>query len=133
MQKINNLNKSVIFPKGEKATSDYFTENTWVQMLVIEELFNCQVYNVTFEPKARTKWHSHPRGQILLVTGGKGYYQEEGKPTQSLQEGEVVKIPPNMNHWHGVSKDSWFVHVGISTNLNLGNAEWYGPVTEEEY
>ena len=72
-------------------------------------------------------------GQILLVTGGKGYFQEEGKPAQSIQEGSVVKIPPNMKHWHGASKDSWFVHVGISTNPNLGNAEWHGPVTDKEY
>ncbi len=133
MEKINDLSKSVIFPKGEKATSDYFTGNVWVQMLVTEEEFNCPVYNVSFEPEARTKWHSHPGGQILLVTGGKGYYQEEGKPAQSLQGGDVVKIPPNVKHWHGASKDSWFVHVGITTNPNLGNVEWLGPVTEEEY
>ncbi|MFX0010764.1 MAG: cupin domain-containing protein, partial [Candidatus Hermodarchaeota archaeon] len=86
-----------------------------------------------FEPEARTKWHSHPGGQILLVTGGKGYYQAEGNPPQSLQKGDVVKIPPNVKHWHGASKNSWFVHVGITTNPKLGNAEWLGPVTEEEY
>jgi quercetin dioxygenase-like cupin family protein len=133
MQNVNDLGKSVIFPRGEKATNDYFTGYVWVQMLVTEELFNCQIYNVTFEPGARTKWHSHPGGQILLVTGGKGYYQEEGKPARSLQEGDVVKILPNVKHWHGTSKDNWFVHIGISTNPNLGNAEWLGPVTEEEY
>jgi quercetin dioxygenase-like cupin family protein len=133
MENLKDLSNSVIFPKGDKATSDYFTGNVWVQMLVTEEIFNCPVYNVTFGSKARTKWHSHPGGQILLVTGGKGFYQEEGKEAQSLQKGDVVKIPPNVNHWHGASKDSWFVHVGISTNPNLGNAEWHGPVTEEEY
>ncbi|MFX1280466.1 MAG: cupin domain-containing protein [Promethearchaeota archaeon] len=133
MQKKNDLENSVIFPKGEKATSDYFTGNVWVQMLVTEEIFNCQVYNVTFEPEARTKWHSHPGGQILLVTGGKGHYQAEEKPAQSLQVGDVVKIPPNVKHWHGASKESWFVHVGITANPTLGRAEWFGPVTEEEY
>jgi quercetin dioxygenase-like cupin family protein len=133
MDDLNNLSGSVIFPKGEKATSDYFTGNVWVQMLVTEESFNCQVYNVTFEPEARTKWHSHPGGQILLVTGGKGYYQAEGNPAQSLQKGDVVKIPPNVKHWHGASKNSWFVHVGITTNPKLGNAEWHESVTEEQY
>lgn len=133
MKKIKDLSNSVIFSKGDKAISDYFTGNVWVQMLVTEQFFNCPVYNVTFEPKARTKWHSHPGGQILLVTGGKGYYQEEGKPAKSLQEGDVVKIPPNVKHWHGASKDSWFVHVGITTNPNLGNVEWLGAVTEDEY
>jgi quercetin dioxygenase-like cupin family protein len=128
-----NLENSVIFPKGEKAPNDHFTGNVWVKMLVTEEVYNCPVYNVTFEPEARTHWHSHPGGQILLVTGGKGYYQEEGKPAQPLQEGSVVKIPPNTKHWHGASKDSFFVHVGMSTNPNLGDAEWFGPVTDQQY
>ncbi|MFX1586461.1 MAG: cupin domain-containing protein [Promethearchaeota archaeon] len=133
MENLKDLSNSVIFPKGDKATRDYFIGNVWVQMLVAEEFFNCSVYNVTFEPKARTKWHSHPGGQILLVTGGKGYYQEEEKPAQSLREGDIVKIQPNVKHWHGASKDRWFVHVGISTNPNLGDAEWYGSVSHEEY
>ncbi|MFX0020138.1 MAG: cupin domain-containing protein, partial [Candidatus Hermodarchaeota archaeon] len=67
MENLKDLSNSVIFPKGDKATRDYFIGNVWVQMLVAEEFFNCSVYNVTFEPKARTKWHSHPGGQILLV------------------------------------------------------------------
>ncbi|MFX1240687.1 MAG: cupin domain-containing protein [Promethearchaeota archaeon] len=133
MQKKNDLDKSVIFPKGEKATSNYFTGSVWVHMLVTEKEFNCPVYNVSFEPEARTKWHSHPGGQILLVTGGKGYYQEEEKPAQLLQPGDVVKILPNVKHWHGASKDSWFVHVGISTNPTLGDAEWFEEVSNKEY
>jgi quercetin dioxygenase-like cupin family protein len=133
MQKIKDLSNSLIFPKGEKAPNDYFMGNVWVKMLVTEDSFNCPVYNVTFEPKARTHWHSHPGGQILLVTGGKGFYQEEGKEEQSLQEGDVVKIPPNVKHWHGASKDNWFVHVGITTNPNIGNVEWIGAVSDEEY
>ena len=128
-----NLENSVIFPKGQKASNDIFTGTVWVQMLVTEKEYNCPVYNVTFEPSARTHWHSHPGGQLLLVTGGSGYYQEEGKPAQSLQEGSVVKIPPNVKHWHGASKDSFFVHVGISTNPNSGDAEWFGPVTDQQY
>ena len=128
-----DLNNSVIFPKGEKATTDYFTGNVWFQMLVTEDGFNCNVYNVTFESGARTKWHSHPGGQILLVTGGSGYFQEAGKSAQLLHEGDVVKIPPNVKHWHGASQNSWFVHVGISTNPKLGDAKWFGPVTDEEY
>lgn len=128
-----NLENSVIFPKGQKASNDIFTGTVWVQMLVTEKEYNCPVYNVTFEPGARTHWHSHPGGQLLLVTGGSGYYQEEGKPAQSLQEGSVVKIPPNVKHWHGASKDSFFVHVGISTNPNSGDAEWFGPVTDQQY
>jgi quercetin dioxygenase-like cupin family protein len=128
-----DLNNSVIFPKGQKATSDYFTGNVWIQMLVTDDVFNCSIYNVTFEPEARTKWHSHHGGQILLVTGGDGYYQEAGEPAQPLHEGDVVTILPDVKHWHGASKNSWFVHVGISTNPQSGDAEWFGSVTDEEY
>jgi quercetin dioxygenase-like cupin family protein len=98
-----------------------------------DSTFNCPICNVTFEPGARNNWHKHPGGQILLVTGGKGYYQEEGKPVQAIQEGDVVKIHPNVKHWHGATSDSWFVHIAISTNPQKGDAEWLEPVTDEEY
>ncbi|ALR30373.1 hypothetical protein ATE47_07485 [Chryseobacterium sp. IHB B 17019] len=65
--------------------------------------------NVTFEPGARTKWHLHPGGQIILVTGGVGYYQEKGQPKKILHKGDVIKCPPHVEHWHGASKDSYFV------------------------
>jgi len=136
MNQIKDFSKSVIFPKGKKVEGplkNYFTGNAWVAMLVVDQEFNCPVYNVTFEPRARNNWHMHPGGQILLVTGGKGYYQEEGKPAQSLQEGDIVKIPPNVKHWHGAANDSWFVHLGITTNPQSGNAEWFEEVTDEEY
>ena len=129
----NNLSESVIFPKGNKADGRIFTGNVWVKMLVTDTKYNCSVYNVTFEPGARTYWHSHPGGQILLVTGGKGYYQEEGKPARLLQTGDVVTIPQNAKHWHGAAKNSCFVHVGISTNLKAGDAEWFEAVNEQEY
>jgi quercetin dioxygenase-like cupin family protein len=63
-------------------------------------------------------------GQILLVTGGTGYYQEEGKP---------VQIGPDVKHWHGATIDSWFTHIAISTNVQKGDTEWLEPVTDEEY
>jgi len=71
-----------IFERGSKGSSDFFTGNVWVKMLVTDEngVFDTQVYNVVFEPGARTHWHSHPGGQILIVTRGKGFYQERGKP-----------------------------------------------------
>ncbi|MFX1516942.1 MAG: cupin domain-containing protein [Promethearchaeota archaeon] len=114
--------------------ADYFIGAAWVEMLVpMDKIFNCQVYNVTFEPRARNSWHKHPGGQILLVTGGKGYYQEEDKPVQLIQQGDVVRIAPNVKHWHGATADNWFVHLGISTNIQKGNVEWLEAVTEEEY
>jgi len=124
-----------IFEKGSKGSSDFFTGNVWVKMLVTDEngVFNTQVYNVVFEPGARTHWHSHPGGQILIVTQGRGFYQERGKPARVLKKGDVVEIPPNVVHWHGAAPDEELVHIGISTQVHLGPAEWFGPVTEEEY
>ncbi len=95
--------------------------------------FNCPIGNITFEPGARNNWHKHPGGQILLVTGGRGFYQEEGKPAQKLRSGDVVKISPNIKHWHGAQHDSWFVHVSIEINVDAGPPQWLEPVTDEEY
>ena len=124
-----------IFERGSKGSSDFFTGNVWVKMLVTDEngVSNTQVYNVVFEPGARTHWHSHPGGQILIVTRGKGFYQERGKPVRILKKGDVVEIPPNVVHWHGAAPDEELVHIGISTQVHLGPAEWLGSVTEEEY
>ncbi|WP_156940126.1 (R)-mandelonitrile lyase [Caldanaerobius polysaccharolyticus] len=134
MNKSNNLSESVIFPKGQKITNENFIGQVWLEMLVSnDDTFNCSIGNVTFEPGARNNWHKHPGGQILLVTGGKGYYQEEGKPVQVLHEGDVVKIRPYVKHWHGATPDSWFTHIAISTNVQKGNVEWMEPVTDEEY
>lgn len=128
-----NLSESVIFSKGEKIANNNFIGDTWLQMLVSDSSYNCPIGNVTFAPGARNNWHRHPGGQILLVTGGRGYYQEEGKPAQMLHAGDVVLIPPDVKHWHGAAPDSWFVHLAISTNPRKGGAEWLEPVTEEEY
>lgn len=132
----SGLSESVIFPKGNKIEgplANYFTGDAWLEMLVTDKEFNCPVYNVTFGPGGRNNWHVHPGGQILLVTGGKGYYQEEGKPAQLLKPGDVVKIPPDVKHWHGAAPDSWFVHLGITTNPQAGDAKWLEEVSDEEY
>lgn len=137
MAKSNNLSKNAIFPKGEKLPeelSKYFSGDVWLNMLVPpDDKFNCPIGNVTFEPGCRNNWHKHPGRQILLVTGGRGYYQENGKEALKLNPGDVVKISPNVKHWHGATPDSWFVHLSIETNTNAGPAEWLEPVTDEEY
>ena len=129
------MDNSTVFAKGEKALNNIFSNTVWVKMLVTDEekTFDTQVYNVTFEPAGRTHWHSHPGGQILLVTKGTGYYQEKGKPARLLKEGDVVAIPPDVIHWHGAAPKSHFVHLGMSTQVHLGPAKWFGPVTDEEY
>ncbi|MDL2303104.1 cupin domain-containing protein [Dysgonomonas sp. OttesenSCG-928-D17] len=129
----NNMNTNEIFPKGQKAEAN-FTGTAWVEMLVTDDAtFDTQVYNVTFEPGCRNYWHSHPGGQLLLVTSGKGYYQEKGKLIQLLQPGDVVEIKPDIVHWHGATPDSEFVHIGITTQASKGSATWYGAVSDEEY
>lgn len=129
------MSKSTIFPRGDQAPKEVFTNTTWLKMLHADEgsMFDTQVYNVTFEPSARTHWHSHPGGQILLVTDGAGYYQEKGKAAQLCKPGDVVAIPSNVIHWHGAAPNSQFVHIGMSTQVHLGPAKWLGPVTDEEY
>ena len=87
-----NLSERVIFPKGNKVEgplAKVFKGDAWVAMLVTNPEFNSPVYNVTFAPGARNSWHSHPGGQLLLVTGGKGWYQEAGKSARSLKEGDA--------------------------------------------
>ncbi len=134
MSRPNDLSQSVIFPKGEKITDEHFIGAVWVETLVPKDsTFNCQIANVTFEPGARNNWHKHPDGQILLVTGGIGYYQEEGKPAQAIREGDVVKIYPDVKHWHGAAPDSWLAHIAVITNPPKGDAVWLEPVTDEEY
>jgi quercetin dioxygenase-like cupin family protein len=128
-----------IFPKGEKIagekiSNDHFTGTVWLQVLVPDDsTFHCPAFHVTFEPGARNNWHRHPGGQILLVTGGKGYYQEWGRKAQEICGGEVVKIRPDVKHWHGAAPDSLLSHIAISTNVLAGEALWLEPVTDEEY
>ena len=123
-----------IFPKGDLAPEAYFTGAAYVKMLVPNDpALNTAVGNVVFEPGARNNWHTHPGGQILIVTHGTGYYQEIGKPIQLLQVGDVVNIPPDLKHWHGASPDSEFTHIAISTNTQTGIVDWLEPVTDEQY
>jgi quercetin dioxygenase-like cupin family protein len=123
-----------IFPRGEKASTDYFTGAAWVKSLVPHNsIFNCLVSNVFFEPGSRNHWHTHPGGQILLATDGIGYYQEKGKSIQILRKGDVVTIPPDVKHWHGASPRNSFTHIAINTNTQKGIVKWLEPVTDEEY
>ncbi|MBK7105463.1 MAG: cupin domain-containing protein [Ignavibacteriae bacterium] len=122
------------FAKGNKITNDNFTGSAWLEMFVkSDSIFNASIGNVTFEPKARTNWHKHPGGQILLVTDGKGFYQEKGMPAQIIRKGDIVKIKPYVEHWHGAASDSGLTHIAISLNTDIGNVIWLNSVTDEEY
>jgi quercetin dioxygenase-like cupin family protein len=126
--------EQAVFPKGERIANEHFIGTAWLEVLVPDDsTFHCPVFNVTFEPGARNNWHRHPGGQVLLVTGGRGYYQEEKKKAQVIRKGDVVRIPPDVKHWHGAAPDSGLTHIAISTNPQEGDAEWLEPVTDEEY
>lgn len=127
-------NKDQLFPKGDKAPADYFVGDAWIKILVSpNDSFDCIVNDVVFEPGARTNWHTHPGGQILICTDGVGYYQEKGKPIQLLNKGDVVKILPDLEHWHGASAESSFTHIAINPNSGKGAVKWMEKVTDEEY
>jgi len=123
----------LIFEKGEKIDSPNFTGNAWLNNLITPDSLNQNaVGSVTFEPGARTSWHSHPAGQIILALQGIGYYQEKGKPVEIIHKGEVIKCPHNIPHWHGASPDSEFIQVAITGREN-GPTVWMEPVSDEEY
>ncbi len=124
-----------IFPKGDKLPdTPNFTGEAWLSMFVTKaDSMDCTVGNVTFALGVRNSWHSHPGGQILLCTSGEGRYQEKGKPVQVLRPGDVVKIAPNVVHWHGAAPDSEFTHIAIGPQQSKGGAVWLESVTDEEY
>ncbi len=124
---------SFIFPRGGEnvAFNQYFTGTSYLNMLTTEGV---PVGNVTFEPGCRNFWHTHRKGgQILLVTGGRGWYQEEGKPAQQLKAGDVVAIPAEAKHWHGAARDSWFAHLSINVPAEGATNSWLEPVSDADY
>lgn len=129
---MDDLSESVIFPIGEKFKSDRFNGTVWLNMLTPAGSA-LPIANVTFEPGCRNNWHSHAGGQVLLVTGGRGYYQEWEKPARELRAGDVVEIPADVKHWHGAARDSWFAHIAIEVDPKKGPATWMEPVSDEDY
>lgn len=122
-----------VFPMGEKneAFAQYFVGQSYLNMLSTERV---TIGNVTFEPSCRNNWHIHHKGgQILLCTAGRGYYQEWGKEAQELHPGDVVNIPPEVKHWHGAAKDSWFAHLAVEVPAEGASNEWLEVVNEEDY
>ena len=115
----------------------YFKGNSYLNVLTDMNKTSLFMANVTFEPKCRNNWHIHHAskngGQILICTDGEGWYQEEGKDAISLKPGDVVTIPPNVKHWHGASKNSWFSHIAIEVPGVDTTTEWCEVVTDEEY
>ena len=125
-----------VFPVGGKneAFAKYFVGQSYLNMLSTQGV---AIGNVTFAPGCRNNWHIHHAskggGQILLCTGGRGWYQEEGQPARALRAGDVVHIPAGVKHWHGAEADSWFIHLAVEVPGEGTRNEWCEPVSDEEY
>ena len=119
------------------AFAQYFVGKSYLNSLVDTDKVKLGVFNVTFEPGCRNNWHIHHAksggGQVLICTDGEGWYQEKGKPAQSLKVGDVVSIPANVKHWHGAKKDSWFSHIAIEVPGEETSNEWCEQVSDEDY
>ncbi|MBT31273.1 MAG: cupin [Thalassobius sp.] len=123
-----------IFPQGDKGPSKFFTGNAYNYGLVpMDSTFTTLVGNVYFEPGARSNWHTHQAGQILIITDGVGYHQIEGEPIQVMKKGDVVKCPPNVRHWHGASPDTGLQQLYIVPNTEKGVVNWMEAVSDEQY
>lgn len=128
--------RSIIFPIGEPndAFAKYFIGQSYLAPLSNEQM---SFFNVTFEPGCRNNWHVHHAanggGQMLIGVGGRGWYQEEGKPAVEILPGTVIHIPANIKHWHGAAVDSWFAHLAFEIPGENTSNEWLEPVTDEEY
>ena len=126
----------MVFPIGapNDAFAKYFIGQSYLAPLSTQQV---GIYNVTFEPGCRNNWHIHHAksggGQILVCVGGRGYYQEEGKPAVEMKTGDCINIPAEVKHWHGAAPDSWFSHLAIEVPGEETSNEWCEPVTDEEY
>lgn len=125
---------NTIFSKGELGPEQNFTGKAWNLGLVANDTtYNTLVGNVYFEPGARSNWHSHPAGQILIITDGIGYHQIKGHPRQIIKKGDVIKCPPNVEHWHGASAETSLQQLYIVPNAEKGIVQWLHPVSDEQY
>ena len=128
----------LVIPAGSRPSStppgQKFTGNVRVDP-AFETQSPQRVYGsyVTFEPGARTNWHTHPLGQTLLVTSGVGLTQEWGGPVQFIRQGDVVLCPPNVKHWHGAAPDAAMTHLAIGERLDGKSVTWMEQVSDEQY
>lgn len=123
---------------GEKPSTagptDYFTGRVRIDAsFQAEPPARAGGASVTFEPGARTAWHTHPLGQTLIVTAGAGWVQEWGKPAQALKPGDIAWIPPGIKHWHGARADVAMTHIAIAESLDGSPVTWMEQVSDDQY
>lgn len=114
--------------------SEYFTGNARIDPLFQSpEPARATGASITFEPGARTAWHTHPLGQTLIVTAGCGLVKCEGEPAKTIRPGDVVQCPPNEKHWHGAMPNTAMTHIAIQEAFDGKVVDWLAKVTDEEY
>jgi quercetin dioxygenase-like cupin family protein len=118
----------------KQASSDWFTGTVWQDPIVeAPEPARVRALNVTFEPGARTAWHTHPLGQTLHVVSGIGLVGLRNEQPKSIKVGDTVWIPPGEEHWHGATANNSMTHIAIQEGLNGRVAEWQENVSDEDY
>ena len=119
---------------SKRQPADYFTGAVRLDPLMeAPEPARVRAASVTFEPGARTNWHTHPLGQTLVVTAGLGRVQTEGGPVRQLRPGDVVWFAPGERHWHGAAPETAMTHIAIQEALDGMTADWLEPVSDEDY
>jgi quercetin dioxygenase-like cupin family protein len=117
-----------------KGPADYFTGAVRIDALVeAPEPARVRGASVTFEPGARTAWHTHPLGQTLIVTFGLGWVQREGGPIEEVRPGDVVWFPPGLRHWHGATPTTAMMHIAIQEALDGKAVDWLEKVSDDQY
>jgi quercetin dioxygenase-like cupin family protein len=119
---------------SQKGPEDWFTGTVRIDPLFqATEPARTSGAQVTFEPGARTAWHTHPLGQTLIVTAGLGWAQREGGPVEEIRPGDVVWFPPGLKHWHGASPTTAMTHIAIQEAQNGSPVTWMEKVTDDQY
>lgn len=117
-----------------RASADYFTGTVWQDPIVVAEApARVVATRVSFEPGARTAWHTHPLGQTLYVLSGVGRFQTKGGPIVEIRPGDTIWIPPGEKHWHGASPNNRMTHIAMQEAENGSAVTWMEKVTDEEY
>jgi len=117
-----------------KGSAEYFTGAVRVDPLMqVGDPSRISGAHVTFEPGARSAWHTHPLGQTLIVTSGLGWAQAEGGPIEEIRPGDVISFPPGLRHWHGASPTTAMTHIAITEFQNGKNVNWLEKVSDEQY
>jgi quercetin dioxygenase-like cupin family protein len=117
-----------------KGSSEYFTGTARIDPLFpVRDPSRVSAGSVTFEPGARTAWHTHPLGQSLLITAGLGWVQREGGPIEEVRPGDVVWFPPGLKHWHGATPTTAMTHTAVQETVDGRNVDWMEKVRDEEY